>query len=94
MEGIVPDAVRWRNSKGKPGLHIIKALRADRARLDDIFIRDPAVLAPYMNIDTLRAMYQHFIEGKTSDLLTAIRLWSAAAAGLWLRRLTQPCVDP
>lgn len=92
MEGIVPDSVRWRAGKGRPGLHIIPALRAGRARLDDLFLRDPEVLAPYVDIDVLRAMYRSFLEGKTSDLLTAVQLWSCAAAGLWLRQVDRSCV--
>jgi asparagine synthase (glutamine-hydrolysing) len=87
MAGIVPDAVRWRNGKGKPGLHIIMALRADHARLDELFLRQPDVLAPYIDIDALRDLYRGFLEARSPDLLTAIRLWSAAATGLWLRQL-------
>lgn len=86
-EGSVPDAVRWRNSKGKPGLHIITALRARHAPLDDLFLRDPDVLAPYLDIDALRELYRGFLAARSPDLVTAVRLWSAAATGLWLRQL-------
>ncbi len=86
LAGIVPDEVRWRAGKGKPGLHIIPSLRANRERLDDLLVRDPSALAPYVDVDALRAMYDDFIEGRANDLTTAVRVWSAAALGCWLRK--------
>jgi len=85
-EGSVPDAVRWRNGKGKPGLHIITSLRAEHERLDQLFLREADVLAPYINIDALRGLYRRFLDTQSPDLLTAVRLWSAASTGLWLRQ--------
>jgi len=87
MKGIVPDAVRWRAGKGKPGLHIVPALRASRERLDDVLLRDPSALAPYVDIDRVRRLTRDFVDGRTADpFLTAVRLWTLATAGLWLRR--------
>ena len=85
MEGIIPPEIQWRAGKGKPGLHIIPALRASRAVLDDLFLRDPSVLAPYVDVDVLRRMYADLLERPRADLRVAIRLWSAATLGQWLR---------
>jgi asparagine synthase (glutamine-hydrolysing) len=85
MEGILPPAVQWRAGKGKPGLHIIPSLRASRAVLDDLFIRDPSALAPYVNLPVLRAAYDRFLSDR-ADFQTIIRLWSAAALAAWLRQ--------
>ena len=85
LEGVLPDAVRWRAGKGLPGLHIIPSLRANRERLDELFLQDPAVLEPYVNMDVLRATYRDFREGRPTEFTTVIRLWSAAALGYWLR---------
>jgi asparagine synthase (glutamine-hydrolysing) len=85
MAGVVPDAVRWRAGKGMPGLHIIVALRRSRAILDDLFLRDPAVLDPYVNIDVLRAVYADFLAGRRAEFRTVIQLWSAAVLARWLR---------
>ena len=87
LAGIVPDAALWRPGKGLPGLHFIVALRAGRERLDELFLRDPSALEPYADIDRLRVLYQRFVEGSENDILTAVRLWSAASATLWLRTL-------
>jgi asparagine synthase (glutamine-hydrolysing) len=85
MAGMVPDAVRWRAGKGLPGLHIIVALRRSRAILDDLFVRDPAVLAPYVDIDVLRGMYAGLLSERRIDFRTVIQLWSAAVLARWLR---------
>jgi asparagine synthase (glutamine-hydrolysing) len=86
MEGIVPPEIQWRAGKGKPGLHIIPALRASRSVLDDLFVRDPSMLAPYVDVDLLRKTYADFLASRSADLKLAIRLWSAAVLGQWLRR--------
>ena len=87
MDGSVPRAVQWRCDKGKPGLHIIHALRADRARLDDLFLRDPEVIAPYVNIDAVRELYRDFLEQRSPEFTGVIRLWSVAVLGYWLRQV-------
>ncbi|HEV7426999.1 MAG TPA: asparagine synthase-related protein [Thermoanaerobaculia bacterium] len=88
MHGIVPDAIRWRAGKGKPGLHVVPALRASRDRLDDILLRDPSVLAPYVDVDVVRGIARDFLEGRGANpFLTGVRLWTIAAAGFWLRQL-------
>jgi asparagine synthase (glutamine-hydrolysing) len=86
MAGIVPDVVRWRAGKGLPGVHVIPALRRSRAILDDLFVRDPSVLAPYLDIDVLRTLYADFLSERPTEFRTAIRLWSAAVLARWLRR--------
>lgn len=86
LEGVLPPAVQWRAGKGLPGLHIIPALRASRARLDRVFIRDSSALAPYLDLAVLRAAYDLFLGGR-ADFQTVIRLWSAAALAAWLRQL-------
>jgi asparagine synthase (glutamine-hydrolysing) len=86
MAGIVPEAVRWRTSKGRPGLHFISAIRRERGRLDDLFVRDPSALEPYVDVESLRRQYEAFLAGRAT-LQAAIQLWTAAALGYWLRRL-------
>ena len=90
MAGVVPDAVRWRAGKGLPGLHIIVALRKSRAMLDDLFVRDPEVLAPYVDIDTLRGIYAAFLTEKQIEYRTVIQLWSVAVLARWLREQQTP----
>lgn len=85
LDGVVPDTVRWRAGKGRPGLHVIPALRRSRAILDDLFVRDPSVLAPYVDIDVLRAAYADLLSERPIDFRTVVRIWSAAVLARWLR---------
>jgi asparagine synthase (glutamine-hydrolysing) len=86
MTGIVPDRVCWRAGKGLPGLHVIPALRRSRAILDKLFVGDPSVLAPYVDVDVLRAAYADLLSERPIDFRTVIRLWSAAVLARWLGR--------
>lgn len=85
MEGILPDAVRWRAGKGAPGLHIITALRARGAELEPLFTRDADLVRRWIDVDALRRTYGELREGRPVDLKAAVRLWSAAVLGRWLR---------
>ena len=85
MEGIVPDAVRWRAGKGAPGLHIVHGLRAHREELDAFFTHDAAAVERWVAIDALRRTYEELTSGRAVDFQSVIRLWSAAALGRWLR---------
>jgi hypothetical protein len=87
LRGVVPEQILWRAGKGKPALDVFPAMRANKERLDELFIRDPSVLAPYTGIDALRSAYRVFLDARSTDFLAAVRLWSAAAAAEWLRQL-------
>jgi asparagine synthase (glutamine-hydrolysing) len=86
---VLPDKVLWRAGKGLPGLHIIPALRRSRAILDDLIVRDPAVLAPYVNIDVLRRLYADVLSERPVEFRSVVQLWSAAVLALWLRKLQE-----
>ena len=85
MEGIVPDAVRWRAGKGAPGLHIIAALRAQRGELDAFLARDADIIRRWIDVDALRKTHGELASGARVDLKAAVRLWSAAVLARWLR---------
>jgi asparagine synthase (glutamine-hydrolysing) len=88
MTGILPDAVRWRAGKGKPGLHVVPALRASRERFEDVFVRDPSALEAYVDVDVVRRIAREFLDGRAADpFVTGIRLWTLVTAGLWLRQI-------
>jgi asparagine synthase (glutamine-hydrolysing) len=87
LEGVLPREIQWRAGKGRPGLHIISALRAGRPLMDDLFLRDPSMLEPYVDIDVLRRVYADLFTAESMDFRTAIQLWSIAVLGQWLRSL-------
>ncbi|HVG24674.1 MAG TPA: asparagine synthase-related protein [Thermoanaerobaculia bacterium] len=85
MEGIVPDAVRWRAGKGAPALHIVGALRADHAPLDDFFARDADLVARWVAIDALRRTDDALRSERAVGFQSVVRLWTAATLARWLR---------
>jgi asparagine synthase (glutamine-hydrolysing) len=86
MEGIVPDAVRWRAGKGAPGLHAIHAMRTHSEQVQDVLLRDAEALERWADIDALRSTQAGLTAGLPVDFQALIRLWAAVALGLWLRR--------
>lgn len=82
--GLLPDEIRWRPDKGKPGLHIAKALRDQPEVLRETLFRDE-VLASYVELSELKALYERFLRDEAA-FVEVIRLWSAAALARWLRR--------
>lgn len=85
MAGILPDEVRWRAGKGAPGLHIITSLRQHSEELDVFFARDLPLVERWIDVAALRRTYGELAAGRRVDLKDAIRLWSAAVLGRWLR---------
>jgi asparagine synthase (glutamine-hydrolysing) len=86
LEGVLPAAIQWRSDKGKPGLHVIPALRASRELLDDLLVRDAGGLAAYLCMDELHRRYRDFMDGRATPFATVVQLWSAAALSSWLRK--------
>lgn len=86
MEGIVPAVVQWRAGKGAPGLHVIRMLRSSRSQIEPLLLGASSPLEPYVKMDVLRGAYERLLSGGSTDLLVAMRIWSAAALGYWLAR--------
>jgi asparagine synthase (glutamine-hydrolysing) len=85
----LPDEVRWRAGKGKPGLHIIRSLQQNRSRLDELFLKNPGALEPCVDLPLLRQMYDRLLASRL-DFVGVVQVWSAAALGYWLRQLDRP----
>jgi asparagine synthase (glutamine-hydrolysing) len=85
LQGSLPPEIQWRAGKGKPGLHIIPAMLAQRSRLDDLLVKDPTAIAPYVDVDAVRALYQRFVQQHSLPFSSVLRLWSVAVLGQWLR---------
>jgi asparagine synthase (glutamine-hydrolysing) len=86
MEGIVPDRVRWRPGKGIPGLHVIRALRAQPEQLDRLLTRDLATIDAWVDVDRVRMAYSELTTGRAVTFRAVYDLWSAAVLARWLQR--------
>jgi asparagine synthase (glutamine-hydrolysing) len=89
FRGLLPDSVLWRRDKGKPGLHVVHALRSDPERLKRALFRD-GVLESHLDIGRLKMAADEFLEGWHMNFARVVQLWSAAVAAEWLRSLSAP----
>jgi len=85
MAGMLPETIRWRKGKSDLSPNFAKQLLArDWSLLDEIILRFPDVISPYVQVGPLQQKYQHY---RTSpNALDALTLWKAVSLGLWLRR--------
>ncbi|PSB03312.1 lasso peptide isopeptide bond-forming cyclase [Merismopedia glauca] len=85
MENILPPKVQWRGGKANLSANFIHGLsKGDRPLLDEIILKDPTILAPYLDINRLHQVYHQFIDrGSNSDGIT---IWKAAILALWLQQ--------
>jgi asparagine synthase (glutamine-hydrolysing) len=88
MDNILPPQVQWRGGKANLSANFIHGLsKGDRLLLDDIILQNSAILAPYLDIDSLHNVYHRFFEkGDNSDGIT---IWKAAVLALWLRSVAR-----
>ncbi len=83
MEGVLPDAVRWRGGKAQlsPNLNRSLLLFA-QDRLDDAINRNPGALSAYMDLTKLRAIYRQYVADSRRTSYKSI--WTAVTLGTWL----------
>ncbi len=86
MARILPDEVRWRNSKANLSPNFNRRLwDQDRALLDDVIVNDPRVLEEYVDISTLRNAYRRYATQPMSGS-EALTVYGAVNLALWLRQ--------
>jgi asparagine synthase (glutamine-hydrolysing) len=86
MAGILPDEVRWRVGKANLSSNFKRGmLDRDRSLLDDVILRDPAVIEEYVDVSALREVYRRYASQPMSED-DALTVYSAVTLALWLRR--------
>jgi asparagine synthase (glutamine-hydrolysing) len=90
LEGILPDEVRWRSSKGNLAPNFDRALlKFGQNLMDDVILNDPSVIEEYVNVPTLRQAYKRYARRETDG--DAFDIWMSITLALWLR---QTRLDP
>jgi asparagine synthase (glutamine-hydrolysing) len=85
MEGILPPEVQWRAAKADFSQNFrTKLLSIDRELLEEIIVRDPAIIAGYVDIDALRRAYSRYVSHNHNE--DALTVWKGVTLALWLRR--------
>jgi asparagine synthase (glutamine-hydrolysing) len=86
MEGLVPREVQWRVIKADLS-HSFKRrlLEVDRPRIEALLATAEPVLAPYVDLPTLRSVYRRYIEHPGESNGEALEVYSVANLALWLQ---------
>jgi asparagine synthase (glutamine-hydrolysing) len=86
MTGVLPDEVCWRAGKANLGVNFrLRMLDQDRAVLEDVIVRDPGPLEPYVEVGALRQAYRRYADRQSAGDADALAVYGAVTLGLWLR---------
>ena len=88
MDGILPEAIRWRGGKADLGPNFRRALlRYEGERLSRLLDGSSAGVRAYFDTDALHdALSGYRAAPQAADLDDVMALWRAASLGAWLRR--------
>jgi asparagine synthase (glutamine-hydrolysing) len=86
MTPLLPPEVCWRVGKADLSPNFKHRLwDHDRAILEDVIVKDPQVLADYVDIAALRETYRRYVSQPMAES-DALTIHSTVTLGLWLRR--------
>jgi asparagine synthase (glutamine-hydrolysing) len=94
MANILPHEVQWRIGKANLSPNFQgRLLDYDRALMDEIILYDPSLIEQYVDVPTLRRVYERYISQQTSK--AALVVYGAITLALWLRKgnLAPSCVQ-
>jgi asparagine synthase (glutamine-hydrolysing) len=83
MEGILPDAIRWRGNKTYNDLNITHGLkRFEAEELHSRIVERSEIIEPYADIPALQKAYRDFM--KKPDYVSTTSVWQMAMLSRWL----------
>ncbi len=88
MQGILPEQVQWRSSKGDLSPNIRQGLwNYARPALEEVLLQDPEPIRPYLDVATVQDTYRRFagapMQSRDPDIYVIL---IAYTLGRWLRR--------
>jgi asparagine synthase (glutamine-hydrolysing) len=84
MAGVLPEEIRWRKGKADLRPIIPHAFgRVEPLELGGVLDRDAEVVAPYVDLDSLRAVRARY--ACNANPRDAVTLWRTVTLGAWLR---------
>jgi asparagine synthase (glutamine-hydrolysing) len=85
LDGVMPDAIRWRGGKAVNSAAVTKGMRVkDGKCLDAIIYGEMSSLADYINVTELRSTYRRY--QSTGNEQDEMYIWQAVGLALWLRK--------
>ncbi|TPN89770.1 lasso peptide isopeptide bond-forming cyclase [Mesorhizobium sp. CU2] len=89
MQGILPPAVQWRRDKIDFTANLVKGMLGNhRALLDKVLVSDGDLIAPYVNLPEVRAVYARIQNQPEQATLPDVQhVWRSVSLSLWLRQV-------
>jgi asparagine synthase (glutamine-hydrolysing) len=86
MAGILPEKIRWRQSKGNLSSNFyLRLLDQDRELVETVLLRDSGELAPYVDLESIRTAYRKYKGNPLGSHTEALLVFAAVNLGIWLR---------
>lgn len=91
MEGVLPPAVQWRRDKIDFTASLVKGMIVNhRDLLDRLLVSDNDLIAPYVNLPEVNAVYARMLQRPEQATLPDVQhIWRSASLSLWLRQVQQ-----
>ncbi|TGP24015.1 MULTISPECIES: lasso peptide isopeptide bond-forming cyclase [unclassified Mesorhizobium] len=91
MEGVLPPAVQWRRDKIDFTANLVKGMIGNhRDLLDKLLVSDGGLIAPYVNLPEVNAVYARMLRRPEQATLPDVQhVWRSVSLSLWLRQVQQ-----
>jgi asparagine synthase (glutamine-hydrolysing) len=93
MAGILPNEVRWRAGKANLSPNFqLRLLHAHKELLERVIMKDPSVIAEYVDVPSLQKVYSRYLSQQGAD--DALVVYGAVTLAGWLSNFSEfPLLD-
>jgi asparagine synthase (glutamine-hydrolysing) len=85
MAGIIPEKVRWRQTKADLNRGYRRnLLKYDRSLLERVIINEPGYIEPFVDLDRLRSLSKQCSANPRKEARNSDLIYGAVNLGLWL----------
>ena len=85
MAGVLPPKIQWRGGKSNLGANFQHGLQLGREKLERAFNHDLTLIEDYVDLDSLRSLYQRFETNKDLSHDDFLAIWKSFSLALWLK---------
>ncbi|MCK5232020.1 MAG: hypothetical protein KAR13_17235, partial [Desulfobulbaceae bacterium] len=86
MQGILPEEVQWRLTKGNLSPNFYRGLLCfEKETLDEVILRDPSIIEDYVDISALRAAYKRYSSRPMQSDADALTVYCSVTLARWLQ---------
>ncbi len=90
MDGILPEAIRWRGGKTDVGGNFDHGLlNTDRSILEDAIFRNTSEVEEFVNLPFLQNSFKNLVSQVGGPQDNMMELWKVSVLALWLRNFSQ-----